>query len=358
MNILVATITHRANDARIFARQIPALLDAGHHVTAIAPWRASDVTPPQRITAINVPRTRGRRRIWALARAIFAITRHYRSHQAVVVHDPELAFVIAATTMRRKTIWDVHEDVPAALRSKAYLPQPARHLLATIVARLERWTETRMRLILAEARYVERFKKPHPVVFNLPRVPNSLPERVVEDRLIYVGSITRARGLDAMLLLAQNLERHAISVLLIGEIPSSADRQAVEAARNLTWLGPLPNDEALHLVESSLAGLSLLADLPNYRHSMPTKVLEYMSRGVPVITTPLALAQAALGDHGITVSFDVAKGAQEAMEAAVRLKSDPAYRDALRQQAFERVKNEYNWNQRQSDFVGVFTSEG
>jgi isopropylmalate/homocitrate/citramalate synthase len=58
----------------------------------------------------------------------------------------------------------------------------------------------------------------------------------------------------------------------------------------LTWHGFVSNDRAMTLIDGSLAGLSLLQDLPNYRHSMPTKILEYMAHGVPVITTPLPAA--------------------------------------------------------------------
>ena len=356
MRILVATITHRADDARIFAREIPALLDAGHQVTAIAPWKSSKVTAPATVNAVNVPRTRGRNRLWPLLRGIVALWRRSGSHDAILVHDPELAIALALTPMRHKTVWDVHEDVPAALRNKSYLPGPTAALTSATVARLERWIEKRMRLILAEEKYVERFRTEHEVILNLPRVPETLPSSVPKDQVIYVGSITKARGLESMLLIARNLERHGISLLLIGEIPSANDRESVETARNVTWLGPRPNAEALKQVEESLAGLSLLADLPNYRHSMPTKVLEYMSRGVPVVSTPLALAQAALGEHGVIVSFDAAKGADEATQAILRLKNEPQYRDSMRMAAFDRVKSEYNWNVRQSDFVAVFSS--
>ena len=44
------------------------------------------------------------------------------------------------------------------------------------------------------------------------------------------------------------------------------------------------------MLPGALAGLSLLQDLPNYRHSRPTKIVEYMAHGVPVVTTPLPVA--------------------------------------------------------------------
>ena len=61
-------------------------------------------------------------------------------------------------------------------------------------------------------------------------------------------------------------------------------------AGDLRWLGFLRSEEALARVSGSLAGLSLLNDLPNYRVSLPTKIVEYCVLGVPVITTPLPLA--------------------------------------------------------------------
>ena len=59
------------------------------------------------------------------------------------------------------------------------------------------------------------------------------------------------------------------------------------------------------MLDGALAGLSLLHDEPNFRHSMPTKVVEYMARGVPVVTTPLpAAAELARGHEcGFVVPF-------------------------------------------------------
>lgn len=353
MRVLVATITHRADDARIFAREIPALLDAGFDLTVVAPFRASGVTPDVRIKAIDVPRTQGRRRLVPLMRALRAI----RTEPAdlILVHDPELAFALALGELRTKVIWDVHEDVPAALRTKTYLPSVVvRPFVSALAARWERSVEGRLRgLLLAERRYADRFRRPHPIVLNLPRVSETLPTATPERRVAYVGSITRARGLDAMLALAERLEDDRISLLLIGEIPAKADRDRVRAATNVTWTGPLPNHHALELVQQSLAGLSLLHDLPNYRHSMPTKVLEYMSRGVPVISTPLPEAVEALAGHGVIVSFDPTTSVGEAAAALRALAADEGQRNQMRDEAFLRVREQYNWNRAQHDFVAA-----
>ena len=63
--------------------------------------------------------------------------------------------------------------------------------------------------------------------------------------------------------------------------------EPVQAQGLLRWPGFVPNDQAMPVGDGALAGLSLLQDEPNFRHSLPTKVVEYMARGVPVVTTPL-----------------------------------------------------------------------
>ena len=70
--------------------------------------------------------------------------------------------------------------------------------------------------------------------------------------------------------------------------------------------GFVPNREALGLLRGALAGLALLHDEPNYATSRPTKVMEYMAFGVPVVTT-LNAASAELVRHynsGVVVPFD------------------------------------------------------
>jgi glycosyltransferase involved in cell wall biosynthesis len=78
-----------------------------------------------------------------------------------------------------------------------------------------------------------------------------------------------------------------------GEAADSEARQALQKAAgagDVSWLGFVRSEDALARVSGSLAGLCLLRDLPNYRISLPTKIVEYGALGVPVITTPLPLA--------------------------------------------------------------------
>ena len=101
-----------------------------------------------------------------------------------------------------------------------------------------------------------------------------------------------------MVELGRLLKPRGIAVELIGQADAAA-RAHIEAAGDLVrWHGFVPNADALRLVEGALAGLSLLQDEENFRHSMPTKVAEYMARAVPVDHDPAATGRRTGGGGG------------------------------------------------------------
>ena len=352
MRALVCTVVHHTTDARVFRREIGAMLDAGIDVTSIAPWPESDARDAHHVR-IAIPRAVGRRRFaaWRAARARIADAAS--AADLLLIHDPELLVVVPWRTLRRlhvPVVWDVHEDLPAALAVKAWLPRPLRRVLVPAVRGIERMAERRAVLLLAESAYAERFRGTHPTVLNLPPVPAELPDAPRARQAVYVGSITRARGLDAMLAMAPRLAQHGIALRLIGEAQSAEDRERILATPNVSWHGALPNAEALAEVAGSMVGLALLADLPNYRHSMPTKILEYMANGCVVVTTPLPLARTVVGDDGVVLAgFDDI--VEAAADAVIALCDDEPRRARLAGAAFARVRRDYNWTIASAEFI-------
>ena len=72
LRVVVCTVVHHPADARIFYREIQALLDAGHDVTYIAPLgEPEDFPEPTQpsLTTVTIPRAVGRRRLGALRAA-------------------------------------------------------------------------------------------------------------------------------------------------------------------------------------------------------------------------------------------------------------------------------------------------
>ncbi len=90
-----------------------------------------------------------------------------------------------------------------------------------------------------------------------------------------------------MIEMARTLAAEGILVELIGAADADV-RDALRAAqrevRALVRVRPERPGAADRRGRHGRAGAA--ARQANYRHSMPTKVVEYMARGIPVITTP------------------------------------------------------------------------
>ena len=359
MRVVVATVVHHPADARICFRQIRALLDAGHQVTYIAPHDQDPNHHPERtgasVTPVTIPRAAGRRRLAALRAAKAALAAHAPSADLLLVHDPELLLVLPPRRKRPPTVWDVHEDTAAALTTKAWLPAWLRPVAASGVLLAERLAERRLHLILAEHGYNARFRRTHPVVPNTTYVPDTAVPPAGPPRVIYVGHISPDRGSAEMAELARLLAPHGVAVDLVGPADAAA-RAHIEAAGDLVrWHGFVPNEQALRLAEGALAGLSLLHDEANFRSSMPTKVVEYMAHGVPVITTPLPLAVDLVrgADCGFVVPFG---DAAAACEAVLALHRDPDLRVTLGLRAHDAAKRSHGWPADAAAFVAQLES--
>ncbi len=352
MRVLVCTVVHSPTDARIFRREIEAILNAGHSVTAIAPWKA-DTPGPNEVKRIVVPRAVGRNRLesWRAARG--RLRDQIAEHDLVILHDPELLAIFPWAEARRHkvvVVWDVHEDLAAAITMKAYIPKPLRGLLSKLVRLGESVVERRAVLLLAEKGYQNRFKRTHRQVLNLPLV-EELPDLAKrKPQAIYVGSITYERGLREMLKLAEALEAQGIVLKLIGECPNQTAVAEIRQTRNVEWKGSLPNAQAMAEVQQSLIGLSLLQDQPNYRHSMPTKILEYMASGVLVVTTPLPLAVEVAEHHGLVLDKFTDFDYTGLAEQIKNLTSASDFPDRVRA-AHAEVANSYNWHVAGAEFV-------
>ena len=364
MRVVVCTVVHHPADARIFYREIRALLDAGHDVTYIAPHgepgqrpvqdQGQDLDFPERtvgsLTTVTIPRAVGRRRLGPLRAARAAMAAQMAGADLLLVHDPELLLVLPPRRHRPPTVWDVHEDTAAALTTKSWLPAWLRALAAGGVVAAEHLAERRLHLLLAERGYQDRFGSTHPVVPNTTYVPPQAAPPSGPRRVVYVGWLSPDRGSAEMVELGRLLAPHGIAVELIGQADGAA-RAQIEAGREFVhWHGFVPNADALRLVEGALAGLSLLQDEANFRHSMPTKIAEYMARGVPAISTPLPLGAELVeaADAGFVVPFNDPRAA---CDAILKLDADPGLRVHMGQRAHAYALRNLAWAPHAAAFV-------
>ena len=359
MNVVVVTVAHRGDDARIVHRQIRALVEAGHSVTLISsdPGEESRRQDALGLERIIIERAVGRRRLASWWQARRVLSRFARVADVILIHDPELIFVVGLGRWRRAVlVWDVHEDFVASVGDRRWLPRPVRPLVGVVLRGAQWFAERRFRIMLAEHSYGTRFTDA-PVVPNSTWVAPSPYSTQEPARVVYVGRVSTGRGAAALVSLGDELTaRGGPRVVVIGP----ADRNVEAIMRDahdrgaIEFHGPLANPEAMREVVGAVAGLSLLLDEPNYRHSQPTKVMEYLAHGTPVITTPLPLAAElvhASGGGVVTRAWSGPDLVAEVAEAVVAYAASPALRNDVGATGWRYVKENLDWNTDGAAFV-------
>lgn len=291
MKICMLSSVHSANDIRIVEKEARSLSEAGHNVTVVArPPRASDIGCIE-FKPIELPAAARWKRPFVIGRAATALARATGA-DVVQFHDPELIpFALWLKSRGFKVIYDVHEDVPADIYSKKWIPRWMRPAVAVGIELVERFTARRFDAIVAATPAIgERFRgygAAVTLVRNSVRLGEFIePTATMKRRrqAVYVGRTSFDRGLVEMV---EACDAVQLPLVLAGTIGREEEGWLEKSSADVSYRGRLGRGEIAALLNESLVGLNLLLPEPNYLHSLPTKLFEYMAAGLPVVTSDL-----------------------------------------------------------------------
>ena len=331
--LLVVTTVHHPDDNRIREKTIRSL-EPDFEITY-----AARLPGPSDVSGLvwqPLPGGRLRRnvRAWRVAWS--------GSFDSVSLHDPELIPLGLALSGARRAgvVFDVHEDIPAQIMTKAWVPRVVRKPLAAGVRVLLRLAERSMILTMAESSYGAVFAREHPVISNYPDT-SGLPKAAGGEGAVYVGDVTEERGLVDAVVACGKAE---VPLTVVGpyrpEIREAMEAAASRAGTHLVMTGRLPHHRAMAVVASAAVAISPLRDIPNYRYSIPTKVLEYLAVGVPVAASDLPATRALVDGLEAVELHDPGDPAD--LARAIRLLLPPEVGAAARAQADD-VRKRFRW---------------
>ena len=354
--LCILTSVHPAFDARIYQKEARTLCRAGFAVTLIA--RADATGRPEEgieLVELAAPQNRLQRMLGTLR--LVHIARRRRA-AVYTVHDPELlpAAVLLKLLTWKKVVYDVHEDVPAHLRTREWLPGPVRLMMPLLYRLVERLCLFFIDGVVvsedANLRYYRRQRAAIVRNYPLTTYADLQGERKTEQpTLIYAGNITALRGLFEMLELVRRLKADFPDVLLrlVGAVGVPAEEARARASiaewgldANVEWTGRVLLPEVHRQVAAADVCLALLHPDPNHLQSLPTKMFEYMMMGAPVVVTDIPLWRGIVEEAQCGYAEDVADGEEVARVVAALLR-DEALRRELGARGRRAVLQRYNW---------------
>jgi glycosyltransferase involved in cell wall biosynthesis len=291
MKVCMLSSVHSADDIRIVEKEARSLSRIGHAVTVVArpprPRHSGDIE----FKLVELPAVSRWKRPWVIGRAAVALARSTKA-DVVQFHDPELIpFALTLRSQGCKVIYDVHEDVPADIYSKSWIPRGIKPMVAMGAELVERMTAPHFDAIVAATPAIaDRFRAygaSVKVVRNSVRldefiVPTATTKR--RRQAAYVGRISFDRGLVEMVEACATAQ---LPLVLAGSMGFEETAWLEKSSANVLYRGKLGRSELAALLNESLVGLNLLLPEPNYVRSLPTKIFEYMAAGLAVITSDL-----------------------------------------------------------------------
>lgn len=105
--------------------------------------------------------------------------------------------------------------------------------------------------------------------------------------VMYVGAFGRANQVLRLVELAERVANHSsIHFVFVGE---GSERTALENSckeknlTNVTFLGSVPRNKVPDVLHYADLGISILANVPAFRHAISNKLFDYMASGIPVL---------------------------------------------------------------------------
>jgi glycosyltransferase involved in cell wall biosynthesis len=148
--------------------------------------------------------------------------------------------------------------------------------------------------------------------------------------ILYLGALDKVRRLDFLIraLSRVHLSIPAARLYLVGRGDDPADETFLESEvsrlglqSSVVFVGQLPQAEALQFVREADVCVSPLYPTPIMRASSPTKVVEYMAMGKPVVANDLPEQKHVIEESG--AGYCVPYAEQAFADAIVRLLEDP-----------------------------------
>jgi glycosyltransferase involved in cell wall biosynthesis len=354
------TSVHPPMDNRIFHNQCQSLAKAGFDLQYIAP--KDPRFDPGSIPYIPTPDFNGRLSRLFLGN-LFVFKQLLRMEKQLIhIHDPELfPMGFIAKCLGNKVVIDIHEDLPTQIMAKAYLPKWTRPVLSILAKALYKFVDLYADGIVAATPYIAKlFKNPHvSVVQNFPNIEaftansNPVPYNKRSIDLVYVGAITKERGIFEMLEVAEHIAKNrGLRFLIAG--PCTDDLRAhIEKFKFVEYRNWLDRSEISQVLANAKIGFVLLHPIENYLVSQPTKMYEYMAVKTPFIASDFKFwtKDSRLRGAGLFVDpFDL----NGVIEKTTHLLDNPKEAEELGIEGYHSALKNFSWSNESEELISFY----
>ena len=351
MKVCHITSVHSPEDIRIFHKECVSLAKAGYDVSLVEQGKSYEKNKVHIIGMGKIPARR-------IARILFSPRKAYNVAKSVNadvyhLHDPELLpYGVKLKRKGKKVIFDSHEDVPAQIMDKVWIPK----LLRKAVSKCYRFYETYAvrkfdAVVTATPHIAKGFEgrcSKVVVVNNYPKLDDiEFHETSFSQRspiVCYAGGIDDLRGEKIMVEAMQEVE---------GTLVLAGDHEILEYGERVKYIGRQNRKGINELYGSAVAGLCILKPIENYYYSKPIKIYEYMAAGLPYICSDFPGWRRVAEESGAGICVDP-ENIAEIRKAITFLLQNREKAQRMGNKGREYVAAQCNWENEEKSLIYLY----
>jgi glycosyltransferase involved in cell wall biosynthesis len=290
----------------------------------------------------------------------------------VHIHDPEL--LVTACLLRclgREIIFDSHEDLPKQIMAKEWIPTWMRGKIAILISFVYKNMLGSLSYIVCATPSIATSigTKNCVIARNYPRLTDfshiceldfgQTSAKTGKAKLLYLGTISRDRGIESMFSLVHNLNQLGCPTELV--IAGQWEEELLSKCKTLrgwefsTILNRVSRDEVADLLQSATLGMLLLSPTPNHLDALPVKLFEYCAAGLPIVASDYPMLESLVVGENIGICLSLEDIALMTLEVK-ELIHDEQRRAKMGANGISAVRMKWNWELEESQFVAMYTA--
>jgi glycosyltransferase involved in cell wall biosynthesis len=280
--------------------------------------------------------------------------------------DTLMPAYLAARVNGAKLVYDSHELWLENERLAPYLPlqKPVLWLLEKALARGADLTITVSGPIADELAARYGIERPL-VLMNCLAYTEVQPSAEVRDSLrgdrgrkvaVFIGALTRNRGLEQLIESARYLREAEVVIVGDGLLRRSLEEKVKEMGleERVRFMGWIPQRELLAYVASADVGVEpTQSTCLSYRYALGNKLFEYLMAGLPVAVSDQPQRRRIVEEYGVGEVFDE-KDPRSIAQAIDSIVSDEARYQEMRRKARWAAKEEFNWEVQAKKLIAAY----
>lgn len=358
------TSVHPAEDIRIFQKECVSLAKAGHQVYLVQQGESYDKDGVHLIGFGEIAQSRIQRMLHtsknAVEKALEVDADIYH------LHDPELLSYAKMLKKRgKKVIFDSHEDVPADILEKYWIPAPLRKLISRVYARYEAHIFPKLDGVIGvtptqEARLAPISRR-YAMVTNYPIwVEDMAVPAFAQRKIAFTGMISESWAIENALKAIEDMDGAVLELRSRTiEEPYGSQLRSEKGWEKVNFPGRVPHAEVLKLLSECMCGIALLRESPNTDGKVGTlgntKIFEYMMAGIPIVCTDFILWKEIVDqwDCGICVDPDNVEQIRQALQFILE---HPEEARKMGENGRRAIRESYNWEQQEKVLFAFYDS--